>query len=137
MGFEIWRCVKLAICCSETQRTLILCSVLCIPLLWLAACRAPALSSGSAGLCRLLLHLPRAHVTLGLVRSTPWAQLGCVLSECAHKIHLQRPGLCPQMRDEGCSRLQDADLQRDWGNLGSKLMVRGGRWKAEAPPHTL
>lgn len=47
MGFEIWRCVKLAICCSETQRTLILCSVLCIPLLRLAACRAPAPTSST------------------------------------------------------------------------------------------
>lgn len=32
MGFEIRRCIKLAICCSETQGTCILCSVLCIPL---------------------------------------------------------------------------------------------------------
>lgn len=39
MAFEIRRCVKLAICCNETQHTLILHLVLCIPLLRLAVCR--------------------------------------------------------------------------------------------------
>lgn len=58
MGFEIWRCVKLAICCSETQRTLILCSVLCIPLRRLAACRAPGPTSSTAQHCtRRAVHI--------------------------------------------------------------------------------